>query len=171
MSPSKKAFYEWWAEVHGGTPTKTEEACFQQGFEYAIQLGAQSNRRGSMVRGRVVTALRCLTKTELERENPKLSKDLIWPCLELDDGSIILARKTVGDGDEHGPAQLGGIRTVDGVTERVAHQVKDLGTFAVDPAVERAGSALERGLRDGERMQKGEATPDQVCKELEDDPL
>ena len=107
MSPSKRAFYEWWAEAHGGTPTKSEEACFQAGLEYALRVGTETNRNGSLVRGRVVSALRCLNAGELARENEALAKDLVWPCLELADGSVVYAEKKTPAGD-YGPALLAG---------------------------------------------------------------
>jgi hypothetical protein len=160
MSPSKRAFYEWWESTHGGTPTRTEEACFQAGLEYALRVGAEVTRDGSLVRGRAVTALRCLTHAELERENPKMPKDLIWPCLELDDGSVVYAVKKTPAGD-YGPALLGGQAEVDGTVKRLTHSAKEVGQL---PA------PLQRGLVDGQRLLDGEVTTEQLAEELKENP-
>ena len=160
MSPSSKAFYDWWAKAKGGTPTRTEEECFQAGLEHALQIGAQTNRKGSLVRGRAVTALRCLNGSELERENPKLPKDLVWPCLELDDGSVVYAVKKTPAGD-YGPALLGGQAKVDGVVKRLTHSAKEIASLPL---------ALQRGLVDGQRLVDGEVTTEQLAEELKENP-
>lgn len=166
MSPSKKAFYEWWADKKGGTPTRTEEECFQQGIEWAIRHGTQATRGKSQVRGRVVTALRIMTSEEIARENTSLDPKLVWPCLEMDDGSIVYAMKKVPDG-QYGPALLGGQGLVDGATKRFTHTARVIDR----QATARALDALQRGMVDGDRLQAGEVTPDQLVEELKDDPL
>ena len=112
MSPSRKAFLEWWGE-HRGQPTETEHECFQAGIEYAIRLGTQAERAGSDLRGRVVTLFRPLDKSELAREDPGLDPaEVVWPALVLDDGTLVYAAKTVGRTDDGktvwGPARLVG---------------------------------------------------------------
>jgi len=143
-SPSVTAFREWYRRYGNFEPTKTEDACFQAGVEWALGVTGQASRQGSDLRGRVIVLFRPLTAQELERETGphepvdlaaideeikrttaekedavsrqdfecaaslrnhadqlrvkrrgQINQDLLqnWPCLELDDGTLIYGAK------------------------------------------------------------------------------
>jgi len=67
-SPSVEHFREWFKRFGNFAPTKTEDACFQAGVEWALSVTGQASRQGSDLRGRVIVLYRPLTDEEVQRE-------------------------------------------------------------------------------------------------------
>jgi len=96
-----------WIESKPQTPNLYE--AFEAGWKAAQEATSAENRKGSSLRGRVIVQFRTLFSNELANENPKFSSQVAWPCLELDDGTLVYAGKKLPDG-LHGPARLLGVQ-------------------------------------------------------------
>lgn len=151
MSPSREAFQGWWREGYNSVPgwidkIPTEEsmaraeAAFQAGVNYALEVTGKTKRSGDL-RGRVITCFRTLNADELAQVNPKLRPLTVWPCLELDDGTLVYSGRYLhysGPGQKvpdafHGPTQLlGQRRTPDGEIQIVRFEV-EVHDFKVKP--------------------------------------
>lgn len=125
-SPSTQAFLAWFGDAsEGGTPEYGDKAAWEAGVEWALAQAGETNRKGSGLRGRVISMVRPLTPEEIGRENEQLSGDLIWPALHLDDGTLVYAAKEVGvGGGSYGPALLAGARVnEDGEVDKLTFDV------------------------------------------------
>ncbi len=88
---TEEAFREWVKAYNPASAVGSVEdrhrATFEAGINHALHLTGEGARKGSEVRGRVVVCHRPLWPAELEREG--VPRDVSWPCLELDDGTIV----------------------------------------------------------------------------------
>jgi len=131
------AFLEWWCkdrnERREDEPLLDRyERAFQAGVEFMAKAAAEAagaDRKGSDLRGRVVVFHRPLWPNEVERENPGLVDTTHWPCLQLDDGTLVYPVKTGPDGSTV-PAKFFGYKPHLPEGERkVSFNVSVLGRF------------------------------------------
>ncbi len=128
ITAADHAFDEWIKKnrhLHDGDDVV--RAAYLAGVERAITVMSQSERKGSDLRGRAICLFRTLFFNEVQRENPSLGTDTNWPCMELDDGTLVYAgRHTPGDPEGNFmPASLIGFRPSDQkrVTFHASHRV------------------------------------------------
>lgn len=109
--------HQLWIESKPQAPSLYE--AFEAGWKAAQEATGPESRKGSSLRGRVIVQFRTLFPNEIERENKKLDPETTWPCLELDDGTLVYAGKAVPEG--LGPARLLGVQGEQKVMFTVSH--------------------------------------------------
>ena len=123
----EEAFAKFWAE-----DLKTRNECeamiarygrfFRAGAAFAAEQQAGNEREGSDLAGRAIYLFRPMYENEIARENPAITH-LNWPCLQLNDGTLVYAAKTGPDG-EPVPAKLYGYQP--GLDRKVRFTVSTL---------------------------------------------